>query len=191
MTLLNYGDNPMPGLDIPAGIVPEYGRGRERYDISGLSAEVKMRYTPSRVFDIHAKGSYTPQSAETGIFNGLDRPRWILGAGFELAPARRFKLGVDYEYRGVRRIYTGYYDPDAASLVPGGVQPDHSAADKMIVTSLRLPDICRLSAHIGWEVARDFTIRLEADNLLNSRFLPLPMTPTEGIIVKRGLQWLF
>lgn len=191
MAALNYGHNAMPGLDIPAGISPAYGMSLERYNLSGLQAEVKLRYNPMSIIDIHAEGSYSPQNGKTGVFNGLDRARWILDAGFSISPVKQFSLGVDYEYRGVRRIYTGYYDPSAPTLTPGGAKPDPSAKDEMKLASLRLPDICRLSAHAAWNVTPSFSIRVEADNLLGRRFTVLPMTPTEGITVTGGLQWLF
>ena len=177
--------------DVPAGINPEYGMGLERYNLSGFGVEVKLHYQPSRVFDIHARVSYTPQSDDSGIFNGLDRPRWVADAGFEVEPVRQFRFGADVEYRGVRRVYTGYYDPSSSSLTPGGSRPDPAKADELIVTSLRLPDICRMSAHVVWNVTPTFALRVDADNLLNRRFEILPYMPTEGIAVTGGLQWLF
>ena len=177
--------------DVPPGINPEYGMGLERYNLSGFGVEVKLHYQPSRVFDIHARGSYTPQSDDSGIFNGLDRPRWVADAGFEVEPVRQFRFGADVEYRGVRRVYTGYYDPSSSSLTPGGSRPDPAKADELIVTSLRLPDICRMSAHVVWNVTPTFALRVDADNLLNRRFEILPYMPTEGIAVTGGLQWLF
>ncbi|MDE6805376.1 MAG: hypothetical protein K2J05_01065, partial [Muribaculaceae bacterium] len=112
-------------------------------------------------------------------------------AGFEVEPVRQFCFGADVEYRGVRRVYTGYYDPSSSSLTPGGSRPDPAKADELIVTSLRLPDICRLSAHVVWNVTPAFALRVDADNLLNRRFEILPYMPTEGIAVTGGLQWLF
>lgn len=191
MTMLNYGTKPLPGLNIPAGIKPEYGTGLERYNLSGFGVQLKLSYKPSRVFCIHANGSYTPQHDKTGIFNGLDRPRWIADAGFEVSPVKQITFGADIEYRGVRRIYTGYFDPDAPVLTPGGVKPETNPKLKMEVTSMRLPDIYCLSAHAAWNVTSDFSLRVEADNLLNRRNMLLPMVPTEGICFKGGLQWLF
>lgn len=191
MTMLNYGTTPLPGLDIPAGIKPEYGTGLERYNLSGFGAQLKLAYKPSRVFYIHANGSYTPQHDKTGIFNGLDRPRWTADAGFEVAPVKQITFGADFEYRGVRRIYTGYFDPDTPVLTPGGAKPEANPKPKMEVTSMRLPDIYCLSAHAVWNVTSDFSLRVEANNLLNRRNVLLPMVPTEGVCFKGGLQWLF
>ncbi|MDE6010804.1 MAG: hypothetical protein K2F87_05115 [Muribaculaceae bacterium] len=191
MATLSYGPNPMPGMTVPAGTYLSYGQGYWRYNLSGFGASLKIAYTPSRVFTIHALGSYTPQRDKTGIFNGLDRPRWVAEAGFDISPVNQFSFGADFTYRGVRRIYTSYRGEDTPSLAPGGAKPETDTTPKMEVASLRLPDICRLSAHAVWNVTPDFSIRVEADNLLNRREILLPMTPTEGITVTGGLQWLF
>lgn len=191
MAMLNYGVNPIPGLEIPAGLQPMYGQGFERYNLSGFGAEVKLNYKPSDIFEIHANGFYTPQNNRTGIFNGLDRPRWLADAGFEVAPLKSFRFGADFEYRGVRRIYTGYYNPDESNLTPGGSRPEPDSSVKMKVASLRLPDICRLSAHITWSLSSNFSLRVDADNLLCRRFTLLPMMPTERLTLMGRMQWLF
>lgn len=191
MALLNYGDNVMPGLSVPAGLIPAYGRDMERYNLSGFSACLHLGYKPSEVFEIHADGQYTPQHDKKGVFNGLDRPRWIAGAGFTLRPVRKLSIGAEAEYRGVRRIYTGYYDPDAPQLLPGGADPAQAKNPKMQVASMALPDLCMLSAHVTWDITPRFAIRCEASNLLNRRDVILPETPIQGISFKGGLQWLF
>lgn len=185
------GPRALPDLQLPAGVSQEYGMGLDRYNLSGFGVELKLRYHPSRVFDIHASGSYTPQSDTDGIFNGLDRPRWVADGGFEVEPVRRFRFGADVSYRGVRRVYTCYYDKTSSSLSPGGSRQAPQTTYEMFMTSLRLPDICRLSAHAEWDITPALTVRLEADNLLNRRFEILPCTPTEGITITGGLQWLF
>lgn len=191
MALLNYGDDAMPGLGIPEGVSPAYGRGLDRYNLSGFGAELKLRYKPSRVLDMHAKGSYTAQNGKSGIFNGLDRPRWVADAGFDVSPVRQFSFGVNFEYRGVRNIFTGYYDPSTPELSPGGSTQDSQQKYDMKTASLSLPDICNLSAHAIWNISPAFSIRVKADNLLNRRFIRLPMMPTERITISGGLQWLF
>ncbi len=191
MAWLNYGDAAMPGLTVPDGIAPEYGMAMQRYSLSGFGASLRLAYRPSSVLALEAKGSYTPQHDKTGIFNGLDRPRWILDAGVELSPMRQLTFGVNYSYRGVRRIFTGYTDPEATDLVPGGAPPDPTVSSRQELASLRLPDITNLSASVRWDATRNFSLRFEASNLLGQRALLLPMTPTEGITFAGGFQWLF
>ncbi len=190
MAWLNYGSTPVPGLDIPAGTLPGYAATfAPRYNLSGFGVDLELKYTPSEVFSIHAKGAYTPQHDTTGIFNGADRPRWILDAGFELSPIRQLTLGVAYQYRGVRRIYTGYTDTSGVTAAPGGSSAD--ASPREVTTSLRLPDLTLLSASLTWQVSRNFSLRAEAANLLNQHTPLLPSQPIEGITFYGGLQWLF
>lgn len=191
MAALNYGDAAMPGLGVPAGASPDYGMALRRYSLSGLGASLRLAYSPSRVLRIGASGSYTPQRDKTGIFNGLDRPRWVLNAALELRPVPQFGIGVDYAYRGVRRIYTGYTGEAVVEPVPGGSEPDMNPEPRMEIASLRLPDITCLSAHAEWTVTRGVTLRVDACNLLGQRAVILPMTPTPGITVTGGVQWLF
>lgn len=192
MAMLNYGDEAMPGLSLPAGVEPVYGTGLQRYSLSGLGASLKLAYRPADIFAIEARGSYTPQHDKTGIFNGLDRPRWILDASVELSPVKQLTVGVKYGYRGVRRIFMGYTDETGApELLPGGASPSESAEPRLELSSMRLPDITDLSAHVRWDVTPKFSLRFEAANLLGHREVILPMQPSEGVTFAGGLQWLF
>lgn len=191
MASLNYGTRPIPGLTIPADADYSIGMDLRRYSISGFGVSAMISYTPSRVFNVKASGSYTPQHDKTGIFNGLDRPRWILNAGFELSPIPQFSIGADYGYRGVRRIYAGYVADQSTLPAPGGSDITHTPATTIELASMRLPDITRLSAHAVWNVTPTFSLRFEADNLLAQRAILLPMTPTEGISLYGALQWIF
>lgn len=192
MAMLNYGATAMPGLWLPEGVAPVYGTGMERYSLSGLGASLKLAYRPTDFLAIEANGSYTPQHDKTGIFNGLDRPRWVLDAQLELSPVRQLSVGVKYAYRGVRRIFMGYSVADSGpELLPGGATPSGETGPKLELTSMRLPDITDLSAHVRWDVTPKFSLRVEARNLLGQRAEILPMQPSEGVTFAGGLQWLF
>lgn len=184
-TLLNYGFQPVEGLIIPQGCIPLYGCGLERYDLAGLGAELMLDYSPSDILSLSFEGSYTPQHDRTGIFNGFDRPRWILNAALTLRPIKPLEIGLNYDYRGVRNIFTGYSEPAVTAT------PLKTERPKLPLARLRLPDITRLNVCANWKLPHNITAMIEADNLLNQREMILPSTPSEGITFSAGIQWIF
>lgn len=160
---------------------PEYDSGGWRYNLSGFGAFLTLGWSPSKIFKIKAGGSYTPQREESGIFNGLDRPRWIVESSFELHPIDKLTVGVGYQYRGVRHTY---YPLKAENAFVNG-----SALH--IVRGMRLPDISLLSASVKWNFSPKFSIGVSAENLLNSKTLWLPDTPGQGTTISGNLAFIF
>ena len=189
--ILDYGHvSSIPGLQLPAGAIAEYGDGLQRYNISGFGVGVDLGYKLSRYLTLGVDGTYTPQHDATGIFNGLDRPRWTLNAVATVNPLDKLSLTLGYQYRGVRRIFTTYYpDPSLKGLYVGG--SDEYLSEKPELASMRLRDITRLNFRASWSFTDRFSIHFQADNLLNQKAEILPCLPTEGIVIAGGLQWLF
>lgn len=198
--LLNYGETPMPGLELPANATPAYGLSGERYNLSGIGVDLHMAYSPADIFRIAASGSYTPQRLTSGIFNGLDRPRWILDAKAMVKPIKSLLLTLGYEYRGVRNIVTSYITAttrvgSGSSAIGGNGnanQPGNGSnaadADKAPdCAKLRLPDITRLYFDARWDITSKIALSFRADNLLNSRVEYLPCLPGEGITFMGGV----
>lgn len=176
MAILNYGAIPMPGLGIDA-LFPTYGTGSQGTDLHGFRLNLHAAYEYSNILKASADLNYQPQHGTRGWWDGLDRPRWILNASIEANPIKALHLGVGYEYRGVRNIYTAY---SAAR-----VQPSVSGATKL--ASYRLPDICNLKASASYDITPKINVGVRANNLLNHHIFALPCLPTEGIDIQGTL----
>lgn len=199
------GEVTMPALDAPEGKYPTYGDGRARYNLSGFGVRLAASYRFAEIIEAHGEGTYTPQNATTGIFNGLDRPRWIVGAGLKVRPVKDLTIGVEYEYRGVRKVWSALeeFAPADPSTRAGGIavpgQPTPGPAEKEADTpdaaGLRLPDIALLNAGVEWRLPRfssvDMTVGFHARNILNHREEILPALPSEGVTFSGSLQILF
>lgn len=197
---------PMPELGVAEGTLATYGLGRARYNLSGLSGRLKLNYKFSDAIEAGAEGIYTPQNASNGIFNGLDRPRWMLDASLKARPIKTLTIGLNYEYRGVRNVWSAIENVEIAGggdsragtiVIPGDNGNDileENPAGKSV--GMRLPDITRLNAFVLWQLpamgnVKNVTIGIYARNLLNQREMILPSLPTEGFRLSGSVQWLF
>lgn len=180
----------MASLNDPSLPLPEL----YRYNLSGFQVGLDLGYRLNGIFRVNFSGTYTPQHDATGIFNGLDRPRWVLNAEGEVTPLKGLSLAVGYSYRGVRTIY---------SILPESAEMGSGMAPRVVTTtddaeniepeiiSRRLGDISNLYFRASYAITRNFSLTFKADNLLNRRHEILPDIPTEGITFHGGLQFLF
>lgn len=139
-------------------------------NLSGFSVTLDLRYEYGSLFDIAFEGTYTPQSGSDGIFNGFDRPRWVLGAKAGVNPLKRLRVEIGYDYRGVRNCY---------AFRQGAGEPE--------LTPYRLPDLCDLNAKITWQLLNNLDIYVAGSNLLCKKTELLPGLISEGIYVAGGL----
>lgn len=185
MAWTDWGGLPMPGIDMTQqGHRMLYSLDSDGIDMHGFSVGARMSYEPSKRLCLTARGDYQPQEGKKGFFNGYDRPR--VTARFEASgrPVERLRIGLAYDYRGVRRIYTrSVADFPAGGVTTGG--PEYA------LQSMRLPDLCLLNLSASWDFTPDFSVWLQADNLLNRHDALLPMQPTQGLTLAGGLKWLF
>lgn len=183
MALLNYGDSPMPQLDIQ-NHTPLYSLWTTPGKLHGFHLKANISYSSGKIWKLHASAAYMPQKEEKGWMDGIDRPRWILDAGVEVAPISKLKIGVGYEYRGVRTIWT-----------PTAMNPESSSSvtinGKRPLASMRLADICNLKAEASWNLTEKMAIGVTAENILNHRIDALPCLPTEGIDIQGTLSFRF
>ncbi|MDE6028333.1 MAG: hypothetical protein K2G23_09695 [Muribaculaceae bacterium] len=184
--LLNYGRS-ANGFDLPAGLMQTLNGSRmsysflddERYNVHGYSLRANLNYDLGTVFKISAQGSYQPQKGTTGYFNGLDRPRWVVGVSAQTNPVKPLKLTLAYNYRGVRNAYLyGTYHND-------------KGFNESVLTAYRLPDITSLDFGASYSFTDSFSLWLQADNLLNRKIEMLPGLPSQGITFAGGLSVLF
>ncbi|MDE6558278.1 MAG: hypothetical protein K2K29_00120, partial [Muribaculaceae bacterium] len=188
----------LPVLPVAEGDIATYGLGAGRYNLSGLYVDLNVGYKIGKALDLHAAMQYTPQNVGHGIFNGADRPRWILTPGVEVKPTDALTIGVDYEYRGVRSVWSGMARSIASRAEGNGggtsVGPGSSSISEATTKSnsdavgMRLPDIARLNAHAVYRFGdfggvRNFSLGVEADNLLNHNDILLPGLPSEGLSI--------
>lgn len=152
-------------LDIPSYLSPY----AQSVNLHGLSANLNLSYSWGRRVELAFDGSYTPQKGKRGIFNGFDRPRWILSANAAVRPIEKLKVEIGYEYRGVRRCYAWRQGEFTSEL-----------------QSCRLPDVTDLSARVTYSLADNFDIYCKGANLLNRHTEMLPGLQSEGIAISGG-----
>lgn len=150
---------------------------RQAVNLSGFSVDLGVKYCFGNLVEAEFKGSYTPQSAEDGIFNGFDRPRWTLSAKAGANPIKKLNIELGYDYRGVRNCYA--WGPQ---LYPG-IEPPLEA--------YRLPDITDLNAKVTYSLLDNLDIYCKGENLLNRRVDLLPGLQSEGILIQGGIYWEF
>lgn len=150
---------------------------RQTVNLSGLGVDLNLRYSYGTLLELAFDGSYVPQNGTEGIFNGFDRPRWILTAKGVVKPIKKLKIEVGYDYRGVRRCYAW-----GMQTLPG-IDPDLNA--------YRLSDITDLNARISFSILPNLDIYCRGDNLLNRRVDILPGLQSEGIVISGGFYWEF
>lgn len=184
---VDYGNLPMPGLD---GLTLDNGfllycLDREGINLHGVRIGGKIDYSLKKIFKIGVHGAWQPQNGTTGFFDGYDRPRVVADFSLGICPVEPLELGVNYKYRGVRRIYgREYVDP----LETGGII---NGETRQTLYSMRLPDLTLLDFSATWSFRKDFKVWLRADNLLNRHDAYLPLLPMQGINILAGLDWMF
>ena len=137
--------------------------------LHGMSVELGLQYAFGTMAEVKIDGIYTPQDGKKGIFNGFDRPRWILNTTAAVRPIKKLKIHVGYDYRGVRNCYRLTPDNDASRL-----------------WAMRLPDLTLLNAKITYSIHDNFDIYCSGENLLNRHIALLPGLQQEGIVISGG-----
>ncbi|MDE7466157.1 MAG: TonB-dependent receptor [Muribaculaceae bacterium] len=163
-----------PDLYLLGGIVQE-----SRLNTHGYSVGLRLGYDAGKIFSIKGNVSYQPQKDEKSYFNGLDRPRWVGHVEAETNPWNTLRLGLAYDYRGVRNILgTAYVDGGAGYGLP-------------VLISHHLPDVTNLSFNASYAFNSRFSVRVGADNLLNRKIDWLPAQPLPGVTFTAGLSYIF
>ena len=138
-------------------------------NLHGFSFDLDLKYAYGTRVELAFNGNYTPQRGKLGIFNGFDRPRWIMSASAAVRPIDRLKVELGYEYRGVRNCYLW-----TQGLV------------RRQLEAYRLPDVCRLNARVTYSLLDNLDIYIKGENLLNQYTQLLPGLQSEGIVIAGG-----
>lgn len=194
--MLAGGFTPYGRLD---GIEPDrlqgvaYALDTEGINLSGLSIGARLGYELGKVLKISASGTYQPQNGETGYFNGYDRARWTAEISAGVHPVEKLTISAGYLYRGVRRIYTRYFETEESTTLPGTGIPVVTDGEKAHnpLCSMRLPDITDIRVGAAYAITPKIRIYVDAYNLLNRRSIRLPSLPGEGVSVTGGVSILF
>ena len=188
MTWLNFGYRQIPGL-IPTPDSSDYvdynGMMEPYINLHGYSVSGHIGYEYGNTFGISAEGSYQPQDGKKGFFNGYDRAKLTGTAKMYVRPVKPFKIGVSYDFRGKRDIYTTTYLSlltSATTVIDGKATTLHSK---------RLDDITLLNFSASWDFSDAFSIWVQADNVLNRHDDIMPMQLTQGVVIVGGFKWLF
>ena len=181
----DYGMNPLPAMQesVAAGEHLLYSFDKEGLDIHGFSLGARVKYEPSSIFSLNGAIDWQPQDGKKGFFNGYDRPRLTARAEGSVSPISPLRLTVAYDYRGVREIYTRTTETIPSVSINGG--------GKSRLVGLRLPDLCVLNFAAAWQFNPNFSIWMQADNLLNRHDSFLPLLPTQGLSIIGGVKILF
>jgi len=180
------------GNRAPLGITPSipsdasfsYATDTDGIDLHGVSLSGKIAYKYGSVFSISAEGSYQPQDGEKGYFNGYDRAKAEVSAKASVSPIKPLHISLGYDYRGKRNIYLKSMSSftDGATLING---------TEVTLHSLSLPDLNLVNLSASWDFTDDFSVWIQADNLLNRHSEVLPMQPMQGVVMAGGFKWLF
>lgn len=144
-------------------------------NLRGMSASLQLNYSYGDLAGASFAGTFTPQNGEKGIFNGFDRPRWIIEARAFCSPIRKLKIEAEYIYRGVRNCY--------------GIFKSQNGDGR--VAAFRLPDLALLNLCVSYSIFDNFDIYCRADNILNQHKMLLPGLPAEGMVVSGGINIVF
>lgn len=183
---LNCGHHPIDGIEpaMPSDAEMLYSLDTDGLDMHGVSLAAIMKYQHGNIFSISAEATVQPQDGKKGYFNGYDRPKYTAALKTSFKPVDPLRVSLGFDYRGDRKIYTRSYRPlgSGDAIIDG---------DNTTLHSLPLPDLSLLNISATWSFTPDFSVWLQADNLLNRHDEILPMLPTQGTVVLAGLKWLF
>lgn len=147
---------------------------RQNASLKGLEVGLDLRYAFGTMVELSFEGAYSPQNGTRGIFNGFDRPRWVLDTRASVRPIKRLKIEAGYAYRGVRNCYRW-----------------ESEGSDFTLTPYRLPDITDLNARITFSILDNLDIYCKGENLLNRHVDLLPGLQSEGIVIAGGIYFEF
>lgn len=159
------------GWTLAPATLPVIATGEDNMDIKGFGAGAEASYEFGHQATLRGSIDYSPQHGSHGIFNGYDRPRWIMQASLALHPVESVDVGLDYTYRGVRTIY-GYTEM-------AGAGPE--------LFGTRLPDICLLDFQASWRITGQLSVFGRLNNMLCRRDAWLPGQPMEGFNFMAGV----
>ena len=180
----SFADNSLFTPAIPSDAVPLYSFDAQGLDIHGFSLSGRLEYSHGDLFSVSAQGTIQKQDGKTGFFNGYDRPKATALFKVSARPVNPLRVNVGYEIRAKRAIYTQAF----AKLGTGGALV---AGEQYSLHKVALDNLSLLGASASWNFTDNFSVWLQADNILNRKVDVLPDTKCQGIAFLAGLKWLF
>lgn len=180
-TLLNYNGVPCDGLDVLVGApsyTPYYSLATATRNVKGFRAELHAAWQYSNWLTLRASCAWYSQSGSLGWVEDCVQSRWRADASAEVHPWRKLTVGVDFKYRGHRRIAVLCENPAPTAPSFAG-ERENTTSERFMA----LPHIANLGAVVRWDFSPRFSLGVRADNILNRRASYLPCLPSEGIDV--------
>lgn len=171
---------------MPQGVVAE-PLSPDGMKVQGWSIGANIGLDLGKYVSLAFDGSYQPQKGDKGYYNGLDRPRWLLSASAKVTPIEPLGITLQYNYRGVRNVYTAarYESAIGDGAIAGGDAYDAG------VQAIRLPDVTDLALRVSYNITPAISVSVQADNLLNNKIEILPDVKTSGVNILGGVQFTF
>lgn len=139
-------------------------------NLHGCGVGLTLDYALGTRFGVNFKGEFTPQNGHTGIFNGFDRPRWVLDAKIWGRPLAKLLLEAEFDYRAGRACY---------AWAP--------TDDLPVLEAYRLGAIPNLKARITYSVLSNLDIYCNAENILNRHPQLIPGLRMQGVTIQGGV----
>lgn len=149
-------------------------------NLHGYRIALDARYEYAGLLKLEAGASYQHQNGKKGVFNGYDRPEWVVSASATVTPVSKLDITLAYDLRARRRIYA------ATESEPLGFGTLAGPA-----VSMQLPNFYDLTAGVAYRFTEEFSIFGQAANLLNRHTAVLPMQKPEGFNFLLGFGFKF
>lgn len=179
---MNAGMNAIPAINDASGKM-QYSLESDGINLHGVSLGGYISYEPSEILSLKAKASIQLQDGEKGYFNGYDRPKVTGRIEATLRPMNPLSINIGYDLRAKRTIYTR----GSADIHNGNISGDNNGK----LYGIHLPALTLLNLSASWDFTHNFSVWMQADNLLNRHDDYLPMLPMQGISIIAGLKILF
>lgn len=141
-------------------------------DIHGFALGADMSFSMGDYISLRGDLTYSPQKANRGVFNGIDRPRWIITAEASTKPIQGLRIALGYDYRGVRNLY-------------------YRANPMAAITPMRLRDFTNLYLRADYTFLQRYTAGISLDNILGCDAGFSPEQPHPGIAISGRFSILF
>ncbi len=156
-------------------------------NVKGFSLRAGLNYSYGDILSFNADMSYQPQNGTKGYFNGPDRPRWIIDLNADTNPWKTLHIYAGYHYRGVRSIWY----KKILYINPSDFAYNSIFGDIPLIERISLGDVTDLNIGASYTFLERYTVRIDANNLLNTRNPITAGMPSEGFGIMGGISILF
>lgn len=128
----------------------------QKTDIKGWKAGVEVGYKYNDLLDITLNVKFSPQDLQSGYIFGLDRAENVVNFDVKITPIKPLAITLGYELRNGRKCYS-YHGLIGSPAV-------HSWGET------KLNDVNNLNLFANYQVNKNFSVFVNASNLLNQQW---------------------